>query len=56
MIDLDQIDYIIMNHSEIDHSGALPELMREIPPQTPPFTVQTTARESCRATSTKIGI
>jgi len=30
-IDLNQIDYIIINHSEIDHSGALPELMREIP-------------------------
>jgi len=30
-IDLNKIDYIIMNHSEIDHSGALPELMREIP-------------------------
>ncbi|NLL75787.1 MAG: anaerobic nitric oxide reductase flavorubredoxin [Clostridiales bacterium] len=30
-IDLRQIDYIIMNHSEVDHSGALPELMREIP-------------------------
>ncbi len=30
-IDLQAIDYIIMNHSEIDHSGALPELMREIP-------------------------
>ncbi|MDF2540242.1 MAG: anaerobic nitric oxide reductase flavorubredoxin [Herbinix sp.] len=30
-IDLKSIDYIIMNHSEIDHSGALPELMREIP-------------------------
>lgn len=30
-IDLNEIDYIIMNHSEIDHSGALPELMREIP-------------------------
>jgi anaerobic nitric oxide reductase flavorubredoxin len=33
-IDLNKIDYIIMNHNEIDHSGALPELMREIP-QTP---------------------
>ncbi len=33
-IDLKEIDYIIINHSEIDHSGALPELMREIP-QTP---------------------
>ena len=30
-IDLKSIDYIIMNHNEIDHSGALPELMREIP-------------------------
>lgn len=30
-IDLKEIDYIIINHSEIDHSGALPELMREIP-------------------------
>ena len=30
-IDLQQIDYIIMNHNEIDHSGALPELLREIP-------------------------
>ena len=30
-IDLCEIDYIIMQHNEIDHSGALPELMREIP-------------------------
>lgn len=30
-IDLNDIDYIIVNHAEIDHSGALPELMREIP-------------------------
>jgi len=30
-IDLAKIDYIIMNHNEIDHSGALPELMRQIP-------------------------
>lgn len=30
-IDLNKIDYIIANHSEIDHSGALPELMKEIP-------------------------
>ncbi|HHV18889.1 MAG TPA: MBL fold metallo-hydrolase, partial [Thermoanaerobacterales bacterium] len=30
-IDLNQIDYIIINHGEIDHSGALPALMREIP-------------------------
>ena len=31
IIDLKKIDYIISNHSEIDHSGALPELIREIP-------------------------
>lgn len=30
-IDLTTIDYIIMQHNEVDHSGALPALMREIP-------------------------
>jgi anaerobic nitric oxide reductase flavorubredoxin len=30
-INLEKIDYIVANHAEIDHSGALPELMREIP-------------------------
>lgn len=30
-IDLREIDYIIANHAEPDHSGALPELMKEIP-------------------------
>ncbi|HEY3425592.1 MAG TPA: anaerobic nitric oxide reductase flavorubredoxin [Negativicutes bacterium] len=30
-IPLDKIDYIIANHGEIDHSGALPELMKLIP-------------------------
>ena len=30
-IDLNTIDMIVMNHGEIDHSGALPALMREIP-------------------------
>ena len=30
-IDLGKIDAIVMNHNEIDHSGALPELMRAIP-------------------------
>lgn len=29
--DINKIDYIIANHAEIDHSGALAELMREIP-------------------------
>ena len=30
-IDLKKIDYVIASHAEIDHSGALPELMRYIP-------------------------
>ncbi|MDY6315997.1 MAG: MBL fold metallo-hydrolase, partial [Oribacterium sp.] len=30
-IDLKEIDAIIMQHNETDHSGALPALMREIP-------------------------
>ncbi len=30
-IDLKKIDYVIANHAEIDHSGALPELMELIP-------------------------
>ena len=29
--DLDKIDFIVANHAEIDHSGALVDLMREIP-------------------------
>lgn len=29
--DLSQIDYIVVNHAEPDHSGALPELMSHIP-------------------------
>lgn len=30
-IALEKIDAIVMNHNEVDHSGALPELMRLIP-------------------------
>jgi anaerobic nitric oxide reductase flavorubredoxin len=30
-IDLKKIDYVIANHAEIDHSGALPELMQHFP-------------------------
>ncbi len=30
-IDLKEIDCIVATHAEIDHSGALPELLREIP-------------------------
>ena len=33
-IDLSKIDFIVMNHGEVDHSGALPYLMEKIP-QTP---------------------
>ncbi len=38
-IDLKKIDYIIAQHSEIDHSGALPELMNYIP-DTPIYCTQ----------------
>ena len=31
VIALDKIDYVIANHAESDHSGALPELMSHIP-------------------------
>ncbi len=31
VVDIKKIDYIVMNHNEVDHSGALPELMRLIP-------------------------
>lgn len=30
-IALEAIDYVVINHAESDHSGALPELMRHIP-------------------------
>ncbi len=30
-IDLEEIDFIVMNHGEPDHSGSLPEIMKEIP-------------------------
>ena len=30
-VDLKKIDYVITNHAEIDHSGALPDLMEKIP-------------------------
>jgi len=30
-INLNKIDYVITNHAEVDHSGALPELMAQIP-------------------------
>jgi flavorubredoxin len=30
-IPLEKIDFVIANHAESDHSGALPELMRHIP-------------------------
>ncbi|NLP47372.1 MAG: MBL fold metallo-hydrolase [Clostridiales bacterium] len=38
-IELEKIDYIIVNHGEIDHSGALPELMKKIP-NTPIYCTQ----------------
>ncbi len=31
VIELEEIDYIVANHAEIDHSGALPEILKKIP-------------------------
>lgn len=31
IIDLKNLDFIVINHGEIDHSGALPELLRHVP-------------------------
>lgn len=42
-IDLKKIDYIIANHSEVDHSGSMPELMKEIP-KTPIYCTKNGAR------------
>ena len=42
-IDLQKIDYVIALHSENDHSGALPELMRHIP-ETPIYCTKNGAR------------
>ncbi len=30
-IDLNKLDFIVVNHGEVDHSGALPALIKEIP-------------------------
>lgn len=51
-IDLKDIDYIVMNHNENDHSGALPALMREIP-DTP--TALRKGKPSCAASITRTG-
>ncbi|WP_160689755.1 anaerobic nitric oxide reductase flavorubredoxin [Clostridium sp. C2-6-12] len=42
-IDIQKIDYIVINHSEVDHSGALVDLMREIP-NTPIYCTKSGAR------------
>ncbi|MBC8463753.1 MAG: anaerobic nitric oxide reductase flavorubredoxin [Deltaproteobacteria bacterium] len=38
-MELDKIDFVIANHAETDHSGALPELMQHIP-DTPIYCTQ----------------
>ena len=38
-INLDKIDFIVANHGEVDHSGALPELMKHVP-DTPIYCTQ----------------
>lgn len=42
-IELNSIDYIVMNHSEVDHAGALLELMKEIP-ETPIYCTKNGAK------------
>src|SRR5690554_1755338 len=42
-VNLSEIDYIIINHAEVDHSGALPLLMKEIP-DTPIYCTKNGAR------------
>lgn len=42
-IDLKKIDYIIANHAESDHSGAIPELMKLIP-DTPVYCTSNAAK------------
>ena len=39
-IDLDKIDAIVQLHGEVDHSGALVELMRKLPKETPIYCTQ----------------
>jgi flavorubredoxin len=36
-INLAKVDFVVANHGEIDHSGALPELMKELKPGTPVY-------------------
>ncbi|KLU58603.1 anaerobic nitric oxide reductase flavorubredoxin [Peptococcaceae bacterium CEB3] len=43
-VPLEDIDYIVMNHVEGDHSGALPALMKEIP-QTPIYCTANAVKE-----------
>ncbi len=33
VIDIKKIDYIISNHAEMDHSGALPDVIKEVEPE-----------------------
>lgn len=42
-LDIQKIDYIVINHSEVDHSGALVDLMKEIP-NTPIYCTKSGAR------------
>lgn len=42
-VDVQKIDYIVINHSEVDHSGALVDLMKEIP-DTPIYCTKSGAR------------
>ncbi len=43
-VGLQNIDYIVINHSEVDHSGSLPLLMSKIPATTPIYCTQNGAK------------
>ncbi len=53
-IDLKKIDAIVVNHGEVDHSGALSALMAAFPK--PPFTVQPMPSSLSKASTMPIGI
>jgi anaerobic nitric oxide reductase flavorubredoxin len=54
-INLKEIDYIVVNHGEIDHSGALPLLLAEIP-ETPVYCIANAVSPLSASTTTRSGI
>ena len=55
IIDLNKIDFIVANHGEIDHSGALLDLMRAIP-ETPIYCTANGVKSLTGSSITRSGI